>query len=191
MISLSIPDIPAQDSALRVAIVAGADTASNASLTTPPPPPPGVVTTPSAMPQIDRVVGFAGCYPDVKIPLGPVVQVRRDDQYRQLGIDLNSTPQVVWRCAYYITKETPIASTSPKKELPKGGATLEAGDEPEPHTLEDDFQYEKLMDTNLDNEVPIVEGAEPWGGQVFGFDLDPNIPPGDVDDVSAFVPYDD
>lgn len=91
---------------MRVGIVEGADKAGNATLT-------GPGGTGGA--DIDRVVGFAGVYPDNNIPLGPIVQVRRDDSYRLLGASYNQKdlPKVQWRCAYYITKETPKQPTPP------------------------------------------------------------------------------
>src|SRR5271170_243378 len=104
--SLSISDIPGGNAACRVAIVAGADMAGDATLT-------GPGGTKGA--SIDRVVGFAGIYPDNQVPLGPIVQVRRDDAYRLLGASLNGDEKVVWHCAYYITKDTPKQPTTPAK----------------------------------------------------------------------------
>ncbi len=93
MPSTYISDIPRSDTALRVAIAAGADKASEELL-----------TGQSKNGLIDRVVGFAGSYTDNAIPFGPVVQGRRDDRYRVMdgGVDKKMGDNVVWRCAYYI-----------------------------------------------------------------------------------------
>jgi len=113
-------DIPADDSALRVGIVEGADMASPNELTGPGGP---------GGTSIDRVVGFAGTYPDPKVPFGPVVQVRRDDSYRLLAASYNdkTLPKVQFRCAYYITKETPKQPTPPVAPAAHAGSKMPAG----------------------------------------------------------------
>jgi hypothetical protein len=185
-------DIPAGPSSCRVAIVAGADKATDTTLN-------GQGGTKGE--TIDRVVGFAGVYPDNNIPLGPIVQVRRDDQYRRLAADLNrvnGAAQVAWHCAYYITKDTPKQPTTPANNsfstwsLGEGtdgspdqaAATNQASTTDQTSTAdqtsataqttgeEPPKTYDQVMDQNLGDDVPTAEGQAPWGGMVFGFTWD-------------------
>ena len=192
----STPDIPGGNAACRVAIVAGADKADDATLTGP----GGFGGA-----QVDRVVGFAGIYPDNTIPLGPIVQVRRDDAYRRLGASLNGSVKVAWHCAYYITKDTPKQPTPAKSPL-SGGFNLlpdEGGNPDEapagqpgeviPDQSNSGEQggetYDQLLDKNVEDDVAVAPGQESWGGMVFGFTID--APDSDQNDQTAFQPYDD
>jgi hypothetical protein len=141
------------------------------------------------MKGIDRVVGFAGIYPDNKVPLGPIVQVRRDDFYRVLGKSLNDPKlQLAWHCAYYITKDTPkAAAPDPKKDGNnplKDGLFLDgpAGNPDEAPPADNGTQpaeerqdkpettaYDAMMDENIADDVATVPDAVPYGGYLFGF----------------------
>ena len=104
-------DIPGGRATCRVSIVAGAGSASDAALTGP---------GGAGGSNIDRVVGFAGVYPDNRVPYGPVLQVRRDNAYRRLGASLRGPVKVAWHCAYYITKATPVEPTPHAKNATNG-----------------------------------------------------------------------
>lgn len=151
---------------MRVAIVAGADQVGNNTLD---------VEGPS---KADRVVGFAGVYPDVTLPFGPVIQVRRDDSYRCLGSDFSRPVKLTWRCAYYITRATPTGNTGlglPRRNLVAdgGGPDEPPASEEEPPKLQDgtpdysNYTYDQLLDANIDDKV--VVGDTKWDGQAFGF----------------------
>lgn len=115
---------------------------------------------------IDRVVGFAGIYPDNTVPLGPVVQVRRDDSYRWMGGNLNGPgPKVGWYCAYYITKDTPKQVTTPATNS-AGVFTLVPEGSPD-----EGYSYDQMLDDNLGDEISVTKDGESWGGNLFGFDL--------------------
>jgi hypothetical protein len=186
---LSILDIPGGNAALRVGIVEGADRAGNATLTGP---------GGNGGAEIDRVVGFAGVFPDNTIPLGPIVQIRRDDAYRLLGASYNqpNLPKVQWRCAYYITKETPKQPTPPVKVGGFSTMTLMGeGNPDEPPSAvgqggDSPLGYDQLMDQNLDDNV-CVAGKETWGGMVFGFEFADTVKPTPEDDTTALAPYSD
>lgn len=114
--------------------------------------------------EIDRVVGFAGVYPDPAIPFGPVVQVRRDDSYRLLAASYQDKklPKVQFRCAYYITKETPtqptpaVAPSAPSTKIPYQGPTLmaEGGNPDEPPVM---FGLDEAVQAPLDNPPPSTD----------------------------------
>jgi hypothetical protein len=125
-------------------------------------------------------VWFAGIYPDNNIPLGPVVQVRRDDSYRVLGKSLNDkTLQLAWHCAYYITKDMPKVPSAPTPyskgpvdfhlEAPTGSpdeappADNGTGPAPERQDGAEITEYDdKMMDASVANDVATVPGAEPY-----------------------------
>ncbi|KAF3038177.1 hypothetical protein E8E12_008260 [Didymella heteroderae] len=145
-------DVPGGKAARRVAIVAGADQISDQTLT---------AQIGNQGPTVDQVVGFAGVYPNSAIPLGPVVQ----------------TGQGCWYYAYYITKETPKAPTN-GKPLPNVANVASAFDDnaglDNPPTEDTtNLTYDQAMDQNLGDDV--IVGADSWGGQVFGFNIDPEI----------------
>ena len=170
-------DIPAGNAAIRVAIAAGADLASNASLNT------------VGQSSTDRVVGFAGAYPDVTVPMGPIVQVRRDDSYRFLGGSFTGTEKFQYRCAYYITTDTPPqpSGANPNTIVPKlfaavqdesGSPDAPPDSQPEPigdpvpdssNISEADVEqaaegYENLMNDNLTDNIEV--GGVAWGGEI-------------------------
>lgn len=195
--------------------MAGADKAGDATLTG-----PGGIGGAS----VDRVVGFAGTYPDNNIPLGPIVQVRRDDAYRRLQASLNGPTKLVWHCAYYITKDTPNQPTTIPGGPSRAGLVPEEGNPDEPAAggeapatdqpaatdqpgapdqsaatdqpapegdSEGNLTYDQILDQNVSDDVAVVEGAEPWGGMIFGFTLDDTVEDSKPDDDSALQPYDD
>ena len=162
--------------------MAGADTASDNSLT-------GAGGNDKS--SVDRVVGFAGTYTDNKVPIGPLVQVRRDDQYRLVGASYTDKVQLKWHLAYYITKDTPkVPSAAIKPVAFDGGFTLGAeGGDPDHSTKElDTDAYDQLLDQNVADTVPVVEGGSAWGGLMFGFTT-ANVDPLGPDD--ALKPYND
>ena len=131
--------------------------------------------------QIDRVVGFAGTYPDAKVPFGPVVQVRGDDSYRFLGASLAGPVKVVWRCAYYITKDTPKQPTPPAQRFGGAMTLLPEGDPNAPN-------YDQIMDSNVQDDVAVSEETGSWGGETFGFSISDDAPDGTMDDDPNFKP---
>ncbi len=144
-------------------IAAGADGASNNALTAL--GPDGNIT--------DRVVGFAGSYPNSAAAFAPVVQVRRDDRYRILGGYSEGGQNVVWRCAYYITKDTPKAPSGDPSaaSTPFNGMTLAApaGSPDGPgHHDPDTNAFDQLMDNNINVDFQVPETEESWGGYCFG-----------------------
>lgn len=171
-----LPDIPGGNAACRVAIVADADKISDATLTG-----PGAQGGDKS-PPIDRVVGFAGVYPDNNIPLGPVVQVRRDDSYRQMGADFRQDrgDKVIWRCAYYITMATPTAATSPTlvpnkfngfTSGQKQGLVAEGLGPDEPPPADDTAPADGAVNTDgaaTMSDAPLTNGTTADGGAVNG-----------------------
>jgi hypothetical protein len=160
-------DIPSDPATLRVAIVYGADKANSQVLNT---------TKDAQANEIDRVVGFAGSYTSADAKFGALAQVRRDDQFRVLGVSDDKAK--AWFCAYYITKDTPKQSTSAPPAFKFPGITL--ADEQE-NELEEEVvevkEYDKLLDENVDNEATGgVDGIPTWGGQVL-FDVSALDPP--------------
>ena len=154
--------------------MAGADEATDKSLT-------GAGPNKDA-PLIDRVVGFAGTYTDNTVPIGTLVQVRRDDKYRFLGANFTGTPKVKWHCAYYITKETPKSPSNPDTNTPFKGFALvpEGGNADLPEEDPNSIEYDKLMDKNVDDNVAVANDVPPWGGKIFGFTTE-NLDPGKPD----------
>ena len=156
--------------------------------------------------KMDRVVGFAGSYLDPSVPVGPLVQVRRDDAYRFMGASLDGPVKVVWRCAYYITKDTPTQPTTSAKAQFPGLFSLQDGmaspgestspDQPAPtdqasagHGSEGTKSYDEVMDDNVGDNATGGANVEPWGGMVFGFNLDvKDSTPDDDPDFKAPVP---
>ena len=171
---LSCLDIPGGNAASRVGIVAGADQATDTSLT-------GAGGNNNSV--IDRVVGFGGTYTDNTVPIGPLVQVRRDDQYRFLGANFKGTIKVRWHCAYYITKDTPRLPSNPDpKNIFPGTFTLapEGGDPDHPAEDPDTVEYDQLLDKNVDDNVAVANGVPAWGGNMFGFTTE-SLAPGNPD----------
>lgn len=138
---------------------------------------------------VDRVVGFAASYADPAIPIGPIVQVRRDDTYRLLGASVQSGLKVAWRLAYYITKATPRTNTShsglpaPLSRISSFADTdRERGpDEPGPEDAplnhdKDSDAYDQLLDQNVADDVAVVEGGDSWGGQLYSISSTFDIP---------------
>ena len=173
-------DIPGGRATCRVSIVAGAGSASDAALTGP---------GGAGGSNIDRVVGFAGVYPDNRVPYGPVLQVRRDNAYRRLGASLRGPVKVAWHCAYYITKATPVEPTPHAKNATNGSPNsyrhVSNG-----KSAQGSPDYDQILDQNVDNEVSVGFDGVPWGGMVFGFVLADTIPRSDPNDDTGLEPYD-
>lgn len=170
-------DIPGGKATCRVSIVAGADLASPSTLTGPAAPDGS---------SIDRIVGFAGIYPDNRVPYGPIVQVRRDDAYRRLGASLKGDVQVAWHCAYYITKDTPKMPTPHVRNMTNGDHVRGVNGK----GAEKKSSYDQFLGQTVDDEVVVGSNGRPWGGMVFGFTLSDTIPRADPRDDSALEPYD-
>jgi len=154
-------DIPSGSVAFRCGIVQGAESASNGALDG-----HGKKDDPKAF--VDRPIGFGASY-EASTPIGPIVQVRRDDLYRVVGAWMPPPGQgkgVAWHLAYYISKDTPA---KPSADITPEPFHLDAdqstsGEHPRDSETN---EYDRLMDGNVEDDVQAVEGEGAWGGNAF------------------------
>lgn len=130
---------------------------------------------------------------DNTIPIGLIVQVRRDDRYRCLA---RSTQKgFSYFCAYYISKDTPKGPSGFTGGFPLAQDDAGSLDQPpstdQPATngdSDDDskLNYDQMMDKNIEDNVQFAPGAT-WEGNTFSFDATQLDAGNDQDDPLSFA----